>query len=76
MTTRKFNEKSIETQSASTLNQQIRSQLEALAEPKYQKFSSALVPGELTMLGIRLPKLRERKRTGKGKLAGIPKGSL
>lgn len=67
MTTRKFNKKSIETQSAGALNQQIRSQLESLAEPKYQKFSSALVPGELTMLGIRLPKLREiAKELAKG----------
>lgn len=49
------------------LNQQLRTELESLADSKYQKFSSALVPGELTMLGVRLPKLREiAKKLAKG----------
>lgn len=41
--------------------QRIREELEALAEPKYQKFASSLiptVPSEM-FLGVRLPKLRK-----------------
>lgn len=41
------------------MKQEIRKQLQLLAEKKYCKFSAALVPGEETMLGVRLPKLRE-----------------
>ncbi len=44
---------------ASERNRRIRAELEALAEEEYGKFSSALVPGEENMLGVRLPKLRE-----------------
>lgn len=37
---------------------EIREQLTLLAEKEYREFSSSLVPGEETMLGVRLPKLR------------------
>lgn len=40
----------------------LRRELENLSETDFQKFSSALVPGELKMLGVRLPKLREIAR--------------
>lgn len=40
------------------MNETIREQLYALAEDGYREFSSALVPGCGTMLGVRLPKLR------------------
>lgn len=36
----------------------VRSELEKLAEPKYQKFSSSLLPGVENILGVRIPKLR------------------
>ncbi len=44
------------------LNRQLRRELESLAETDFQKFSAALVPGEMEMLGVRLPKLREIAR--------------
>ena len=37
---------------------QMRERLFALSEPKFQKFSAALIPGEERMLGVRLPALR------------------
>ena len=37
----------------------IREQLEQLADEKYRDFSASLVPGETTMLGVRLPALRK-----------------
>ena len=37
---------------------EIRERLPLLAEKEYREFSSSLVPGEETMLGVRLPKLR------------------
>lgn len=37
---------------------EVRRELETMAEPAYQKFSSALIPGEANLLGVRLPKLR------------------
>ncbi len=40
------------------MRQDIRTQLENMAEVDYQTFSAALVPGVENMLGIRLPKLR------------------
>lgn len=50
-----------------TLNRQLRSELESLAETDFQNFSAALVPGEMEMLGVRLPKLREiAKNLAKG----------
>jgi 3-methyladenine DNA glycosylase AlkD len=38
--------------------QELRKQLEQMAEKDYQKFSASLLPGVKNMLGIRLPKLR------------------
>lgn len=50
-----------------TLNQQIRLQLEEWAEPKLKSFSSGLIPGEERILGVRLPKLRMlAKKLAKG----------
>ena len=40
------------------MRETIRQRLYALAEDSYRDFSSALVPGCGTMLGVRLPKLR------------------
>lgn len=37
----------------------IKSQLLALADPRYQKFSSRLLPGTQNILGVRLPYLRK-----------------
>ncbi|HJJ31670.1 MAG TPA: DNA alkylation repair protein [Methanocorpusculum sp.] len=37
----------------------IREELESLAEEKYRKFSSGLLPGSDNLLGVRIPKLRE-----------------
>lgn len=34
-------------------------ELEKMAEKKYGEFSSALIPGENSMLGVRIPKLRD-----------------
>ena len=49
------------------LNRHLRRKLESLAEADFQKFSSALVPGEMEMLGVRLPKLRQiAKELAKG----------
>ncbi len=36
----------------------IKHELEGMAEKEYRDFSSALIPGENTMLGVRIPKLR------------------
>ncbi len=36
----------------------VREELLALAEPKYQKFSAALIPGCDNLLGVRIPALR------------------
>ena len=45
----------------------LKYELLALADAKYRKFSSALVPGIETMLGVRLPELRKiAKRLAKG----------
>lgn len=40
-------------------NEQIRSFLEEHAEDKYREFSSGLIPGNDTMLGVRIPVLRD-----------------
>ncbi len=49
------------------MKQEIREQLQILAEKEYREFSAALVPGEEMMLGVRLPKLREiAKQLAKG----------
>ena len=39
--------------------QNIRLELEAIAEADYKKFSASLIPGEEHLLGVRIPKLRE-----------------
>lgn len=38
---------------------EMRREIEQLAEPGYQKFSSGLLPGVPNMLGVRLPQLRK-----------------
>jgi 3-methyladenine DNA glycosylase AlkD len=38
---------------------EVRNQLEQLAEPKYQEFSSRLIPGTDNLIGVRLPKIRK-----------------
>jgi len=49
------------------MREETRQMLRDLAEEKYRDFSSALVPGETKMLGVRLPKLREMaKKLAKG----------
>jgi hypothetical protein len=49
------------------MREETRQKLELCAEEKYKDFSAALVPGEETMLGVRLPKLRETaKELAKG----------
>ncbi len=40
------------------MREDIRAQLEQLAEPEYGAFSAALIPNGPPMLGVRLPKLR------------------
>nr|QGT51217.1 hypothetical protein Firmicute1046_2930 [uncultured Firmicutes bacterium] len=48
-------------------NQEIRQTLQSLAEPKYQKFSSSLLPETKNILGVRLPRLRKiAKELAKG----------
>ncbi len=44
------------------LGKTIRTELEALAEPKYQKFLAALIPGCENILGVRIPLLRKIAR--------------
>ena len=39
--------------------EEIRQELESLAEEKYRKFYSRLIPGSTHLLGVRIPKLRE-----------------
>lgn len=41
----------------------IKKQLRALAEPDYQKFSAALIPNIDNVLGVRLPELRKLAKT-------------
>lgn len=41
------------------INQTVREKIESLADEKYRKFHSGLVPGEERILGVRMPKLRE-----------------
>lgn len=40
-------------------NRWIKEQLETLKEPEYQKFTASLLPGVESILGVRLPKLRQ-----------------
>ena len=39
-------------------NEEIRAWLGAEAEPKFQKFTSGLIPGTDPIIGVRIPKLR------------------
>lgn len=49
------------------LNREIRGQIEVLAEPQYQTFTSKLLPGVSNILGVRLPNLRKiAKEIAKG----------
>lgn len=49
------------------MREETRQELCLLAEKEYKDFSSALIPGEQEMLGVRLPKLRElAKQLAKG----------
>lgn len=41
------------------LNRTIKEQIDALAEPEYQAFTSRLLPGVSNILGVRLPNLRK-----------------
>lgn len=41
----------------------IRKELQKWAEPSYKQFHQSLVPGLTTMLGVRMPKLREIAKT-------------
>jgi len=45
------------------VNQQIRAQLLALAEPEFQQFAAALLPTINNVLGVRLPRLRQLAKT-------------
>ena len=52
-------------------NEEICVWLKAEAEPKFQKFTSGLIPGTDPIIGVRIPKLRAlakkiAKRTGAG----------
>jgi 3-methyladenine DNA glycosylase AlkD len=48
-------------------NEELRKELEALAEPKFRAFTCRLMPGVEPVLGVRLPKLRKiAKRIAKG----------
>lgn len=49
------------------MNEEIRAELESLAEPGYREFSLKLTPGASNILGVRNPQLREiAKRLAKG----------
>lgn len=49
------------------MREETRQKLCLLSEESYREFSSALIPGETRMLGVRLPKLRETaKELAKG----------
>lgn len=41
-----------------TTAENIRKELKALADPKYRKFHSYLLPGTDNILGVRIPQLR------------------
>lgn len=41
-----------------SFHEDLRNHLKTLAEPDYQKFASALLPGTTNLLGVRLPALR------------------
>lgn len=49
------------------MDNELRNKIISLAEPEYRDFSSALIPGEEKMLGVRLPALRNlAKEIAKG----------
>ena len=41
-----------------TTTENIRKELQALADAKYQEFHSSLLPGANNILGVRIPQLR------------------
>ncbi len=41
------------------LKKEIRAELLSLAEPKYQKFASSLIPGVKNLIGVRIPAIRK-----------------
>ena len=45
------------------MKEEIRQFLMENSEEKYREFSKALIPGEETMLGVRLPVLRKRQKS-------------
>ncbi len=51
-----------------TTTENIRKELQTLADSKYQEFHSSLLPGANNILGVRIPQLRPkkllRKKTG------------
>ncbi len=47
----------------SDLQLSVRQELEALADPKYQKFAAALIPGVKNLIGVRIPLLRKLAKT-------------
>ncbi|MCS2763501.1 hypothetical protein NXV13_25525 [Bacteroides ovatus] len=53
-----------------TTTENIRKELQTLADSKYQEFHSSLLPGANNILGVRIPQLRTmlkkllRKKTG------------
>ncbi len=52
-------------------NRELRRELELMAEPKFQAFTSRLMPGVEHILGVRLPLLRKQaKRIAKGDWRG------
>lgn len=40
-------------------NEEIRTYLEEISEPKYREFSAGLIPGCAPILGVRIPKMRD-----------------
>ena len=48
------------------MKEQTRAFLIENSEEEYREFSKGLVPGDINMLGIRLPLLRKSKRVSKG----------
>ena len=45
------------------MNEPLKQQLEALAEPAYRTFAQGLIPGCSNMIGVRLPRLRALAKT-------------
>lgn len=52
-------------------NEEICAWLKAEAEPKFQKFTSGLIPGTDPIIGVRIPKLRTLAKDCKRGLARV-----